>query len=180
MDRQPLTPTQFLQPTLERARWLLGKTLVTPQGELTIVETEAYCVNDPACHAFRGKTKANAAMFGPPGSLYVHINYGVNHCMNIVCQPEGVAEAVLVRAVEPYDSLSGAWNGPGKLCKTLGIRKETHSGLQLCDPSGALWLAEGEEFPDEAIVQTTRIGITKGADLPWRFYVSVSRFVSRR
>lgn len=178
----PLRTEDFLHPTVERARWLLGKTLVTPQGALTIVETEAYCVDDPACHAFRGKTRANAAMFGPPGTAYIHINYGIHHCLNVVCQPEGVAEAVLIRALEPCDGsgVKALWNGPGKLCKTLGIRKETHNHLPLCDPTQELWLGQGRELPDDAVTQTTRIGITQGADLPWRFYVTASRFVSRR
>lgn len=180
MDRPPLTPENFLHPTVEVARWLLGKVLITPIGALSIVETEAYCVDDPACHAFRGKSKANAAMFGPPGTAYVHINYGIHHCLNVVCQPEDVPEAVLIRAVEPCHSQLGAWNGPGKLTKSLGIDKATHNGMTLYDSTGEFWLARSSEISPEAVMQTMRIGITKGAELPWRFYITTSRFVSRR
>ena len=162
--------------------------MVAGEELFTIVETEAYTTGDPACHAFRGKSRANAAMFGPPGTAYVHINYGIHHCLNVVCQPEGIPEAVLIRALAPDSApqplvmgeLRRAWAGPGRLAKTLGIRKETHDGIDLLDPASPVWLAEGEEIPDDAVTITTRIGITKGADFPWRFYVTDSRTVSRR
>lgn len=180
----PLARSLFLTPTLAVARTLLGKTLVSGDRHLAIVETEAYTVGDPACHAFRGKSRANAAMFGPPGMAYVHINYGIHHCLNVVCQPEGVPEAVLIRALAPAlpvtEEVKRLWAGPGRLAKTLGIRKETDDGIDLLDPASPVWLAEGEEIPDDAVTVTTRIGITKGADFPWRFYVTDSKWVSRR
>jgi DNA-3-methyladenine glycosylase len=127
-------------------------------------------------------------MFGPPGHAYVHINYGIHRCLNVVCQPEGVPEGVLIRAVAPQDLLSSPlsvlrtlWAGPGRLGKSLGIRKENHDGIDLCDPESQLWLGEGkEDIPDAGVTTSTRIGITRGADSPWRFYVTESRFVSRR
>lgn len=147
---------------------------------LRIVETEAYTQDDPACHAFRGCTRANAAMFGPPGCAYVHINYGVHHCLNVVCQPEGVGEAVLLRAVEPEDG-DGArsqWAGPGRLARSLGIDKPAFDHVPLLDPNAPLFLADGPA--PERIVTTTRIGITKATERPWRFYDPDSRLVSRR
>ena len=182
----PLPRSLFLAPTLSVARALLGAKLVAGDALLTIVETEAYTMDDPACHAFRGKSRANAAMFGPPGYAYVHINYGIHHCLNVVCQPEGVPEAVLIRALDCSQSLdNGAesrrlWAGPGRLAKSLGVRKETHDGIDLLDPASPVWLAEGSSLPDDAVTVTTRIGITKGADFPWRFYVTDSKRVSRR
>ena len=179
----------FLSPTLLVARELLGKTLVTGEDRFTIVETEAYTVEDPACHAFRGKSRANASMFGPPGRAYIHINYGVHHCLNVVCQPEGIPEAVLIRALSPLrhdDSgddlprLRGLYAGPGRLARELHVRKETHDGIDLLNPASPLLLASGDEVPDSAVTITTRIGITKAADYPWRFYVTGSKMVSRR
>ncbi len=203
----------YLRPTLEAARDLLGKTLVRrwPDGALStgrIVETEAYLVGDPACHAFRGKTRSNAAMFGPPGLAYVHINYGLHFCLNAVTQEEDVPEAVLIRAIEPLVGAGRMWEayvgageaaavppeerdaigrldkrigaGPGRLSRALGIDR-TFTHTDLTDAASPIYLSsEGEPVPDEDVVTTTRIGITKGADLPWRFYVRSSRWVSRR
>jgi DNA-3-methyladenine glycosylase len=177
----PLSHTFFLRPTLTVARRLLGKTLHSRSGALRIVETEAYRADDdPACHAFRRKSRANAALFGPPGTAYVHINYGIHHCLNVVCQPEGVAEGVLIRALDGPGATRERFAGPGRLGKSLAIRKETHDGIDLLDTSGPLWLGEGEDLPDDAVTTTTRIGITKAADFPWRFYITDSALVSRR
>ena len=183
----PLPRAFFLGPTLGVARALLGKTLVAGDERFTIVETEAYTVGDPACHAFRGKSRANASMFGPPGRAYIHINYGVHHCLNVVCQTEGIPEAVLIRAISPLQSgeenlteRRRLYAGPGRLARTLGVRKETHDGLDLCDPASPIFLAEGEEIPDGGVTVTTRIGITKAADYLWRFYATDSKMVSRR
>jgi DNA-3-methyladenine glycosylase len=185
----PILPRDFfLAPTLSVARALLGKTLVRrfDDGRLLrcpIVETEAYTADDPACHAFRGKSVANGAMFGPPGTAYVHINYGIHSCLNVVCQPEGIPEAVLIRAVEPPDGMPQErtlWAGPGRLTKSLEITKPQHDHTDLCDADAPIFLTDGIDVPDDAIVTTTRIGITKAADSPWRFYVRASRFVSRR
>lgn len=209
----PLARTFYLQPTLVAARRLLGKTLARrfPDGLIAtgrIVETEAYTTDDPACHAFRGKTERNQAMFGPPGHAYIHINYGLHYCLNVVTAAEGVAEAVLIRAIEPLENASRLFRnyygevaaedafspeylettaraekrlgaGPGRLSKSLIIDR-TFDNTDLTDREGPLFLLEGPDIPEEDIVTTTRIGITKGADLPWRFYVRSSGFISKR
>ncbi len=203
----------YLQPTLVAARRLLGKTLARrfPDGVVAtgrIVETEAYTTDDPACHAFRGKTERNQAMFGPPGHAYIHINYGLHYCINAVTAAEGSAEAVLIRAIEPGENASRLFRnyygevaaedafspeylestaraekrlgaGPGRLSKSLMIDR-TYDDTDLTDGESPLFILEGAEVPEEDIVTTTRIGITKGADLPWRFYVRSSSFISKR
>ena len=178
----------FLRPTPVVARELLGAVLVRRFEDGTrirvrIVETEAYTEDDPACHAFRGKTRANAAMFGPPGTAYVHINYGIHHCLNVVTQSSGCGEAVLIRAVEPLDSPDAHrdhWAGPGRLTRSLGIRKETFDHAPLDNPESGLYLTAGEPVPSSRTVVATRIGIRKAADRPWRWFDSESRMVSRR
>jgi len=199
----------YLQPTLIVARALLGKTLARrfEDGTLAtgrIVETEAYTKDDPACHAFRGLTARNKTMFGPPGHCYVHLNYGLHWCINAVTAPEGVAEAVLVRAIEPTDGALGMLrrrfpaevvdeedaevrarrdtrltSGPGRLSQALGVGK-AFDGVDLTNVEGTLFLADGPAVEETDVVTATRIGITKGADLTWRFYVRSSPFVSRR
>ena len=162
-----------------------------------IVETEAYLAHgDPACHAARGRTQRNQSMWGHPGRAYVYLIYGVHHCFNVVCQPDGIAEAVLVRAVEATTghhhlrrrragvSDRELMNGPGKLCIALGIDRIS-DGLQLDDPGSSALVASN---PDrEGVVQRTgpikasqRIGITKATDLPLRFTLANSAFISRR
>lgn len=209
----PLPREFFLQPTLTVARKLLGKTLVRrfEDGVIAtgrIVETEAYTRDDPACHAFRGLTERNRAMFGPPGHAYIHINYGLHHCLNAVCAPEGSAEAVLIRAIEPLTGASRLFRnyygevaaeaalsaqdlealaradrrlgaGPGRLTKALSLDRASE-GTDLTDPESPIYLAVGTSIPDSSVVTATRIGITKGADAPWRFYVRSSPFISRR
>lgn len=204
----PLPREFYLQPTLTAARRLLGRLLVRrfEDGEVCvgrIVETEAYTVGDPACHAFRGKSKANGAMFGPPGHAYVHINYGLHYCLNAVMAPEGEPEAVLIRAIEPLENAARMFfnytgeilpedaarrekrigAGPGRLTKALQIGK-SFDCLDLTDPASPVFLAASPapnaDFPDAAVTTTTRIGITKAADYPWRFYVTASAFISRR
>jgi DNA-3-methyladenine glycosylase len=200
----PLPRDFYLRPTLEAARALLGMVLVRRfnDGAIAtgrIVETEAYTNDDPACHAFRGITKRNATMFGPPGHAYIHLNYGLHYCLNAVCAPEGIAEAALIRAVEPLENPSRLWTnyfgtdatdelaqaekrlgaGPGRLTKAFAIGPAT-DGVDLTDATSPVFLARGEDVPDSAVVTTTRIGITKGADYPWRWYVASSRFISKR
>ena len=189
---QPLSLAFYQQPTLTLGRQLLGKHLVCQTQKiptiLRIVETEAYCVDDPASHAFRRKTLANAAMFGPLGTAYIHINYGIHHCLNVVLCEKEIPEAILIRAVEPVGEINKtmtlreqrqAFAGPGRLCKTLGITKAINNTMLLTDPDGLFYLAEGDEVPNENITQTTRIGITKGADFPWRWYITSSPLVSQ-
>jgi DNA-3-methyladenine glycosylase len=190
-------------PTLDLARQLLGKVLVTVGGESTvtaglIVETEGYIAeNDPACHAFSGITKRNAVMWGEPGHAYIYFTYGNHWMINVVSEPDGVAAAVLIRALEPIaglplmrlrrnlELLKGTpqdrqlANGPGKLCKALGVDSALNgANLQ----SEHLFMADAPDgwcLPPFDIVETTRIGITKGVEFPWRYYVKGNRFVSK-
>jgi DNA-3-methyladenine glycosylase len=161
----------------------------TAAGSLsgTIVETEAYTgAEDPGSHAFRGPTPRNSVMFGPPGHAYVYRSYGIHACLNVVTDPEGVPGAVLIRALEPLRGIEimtrnrggkagvELCNGPGKLCQALGI------GLNLngADLSNGPLCLEAGTVP-ERIERSSRIGLTQGADLPYRFYVAGSRYVSR-
>ncbi len=167
-----------------------------------IVETEAYLCGDPACHAYRRQTKRNAAMFGPPGHLYVYLIYGMYYCVNIVGGPMGEGEAVLIRALEPTEGLDlmrerrdlnpktlqpslknrkkslaekDLCNGPGKLVQSMGIRPE-HNSVSLWE--SAIHITT-PAFSDFEMVTTTRIGITQGSELPYRFYIKGNRYVSK-
>ena len=179
--------------TIKVALNLLGNYLVhhTSQGTCVgrIVETEAYLADDPACHASRGMTKRNRVMFGPPGHAYVYFVYGMYHCFNVVTAPEGVGEAVLIRALEPVKGIDlmfarrpkagkaeNLCNGPAKLVLAMGISRE-QNGISLCEKP---LLLEKNSFGKKKIVTTTRIGITEGAHLPYRFYLKNNPFVSRR
>lgn len=191
----------YLQPTVDVARELLGKIVAVRQGETVlagrIVETEAYLgARDEAAHSFRGKTARNAAMFGPAGHAYIFFSYGVHWMLNIVTQPVDVGEAVLVRAVEPLEGTETMranlgyaadipvhryCNGPGKVAKAFGIDRARFDGADLCDASGHISIMDGVHSGSiGAIVTTTRIGITKAAAEPLRFYVAASPSVSRK
>ncbi|MFO1488068.1 MAG: DNA-3-methyladenine glycosylase [Verrucomicrobiota bacterium] len=193
-------PRSFYQPSAKVvAPRLLGHWLVrnTPDGPVggPIVEVEAYLKNDPACHGAPGPTDRNRVMFGPAGYGYVYLIYGLHFCVNAVCRSEGVAEAVLIRAIEPAlgkdfmqrqrpSPANQLTNGPAKLCAAMNITREL-DGVDLCDASSRLFIAENpgwKKFRREngPVVVTPRIGITKAADLPLRFLLSGSRFVSRR
>jgi DNA-3-methyladenine glycosylase len=170
----------------EVAPALIGVTLLVDGVGGRIVEVEAYDHEDPASHGFRGRTERNASMFGPPGHAYVYRSYGIHWCLNFVCEDEGVANAVLVRALEPTHGLDAMrerrglddprllCSGPGRLCQALGITRE-HDGLALDRPPFELLAAEA---PAE-VVSGPRIGITRAAELPWRYAEAGSRFVSR-
>ncbi|MCS7027341.1 MAG: DNA-3-methyladenine glycosylase [Bacteroidia bacterium] len=168
--------------TLTLAKELLGKILVSVQdGTVTagrIIETEAYLHNDPACHAFMNKkTKRNAAMFMSAGNSYVYLIYGMHYCFNVVSGQEGVGEAVLIRALEPLygieimqkrrntTKIEQLCSGPSKLCQAMGIDM-SHNMLSLC--SDKLYILDAE-VQNRNIISTTRIGITKGTELPYRF-----------
>jgi DNA-3-methyladenine glycosylase len=165
------------------AKALLGQHLIVQQKtklqRSRIVETEAYMgVHDLACHASRGRTKRTEIMFGSAGFLYVYLIYGMYDMLNIVVSREDDPQAVLIRAVEPLENIQGSTNGPGKLCKTLGISRK-HNGLSL--QGNKVWLEPGQTC--ETIITTTRIGVDyagEWAKKPLRFYDADSLFVSKK
>jgi DNA-3-methyladenine glycosylase len=152
-----------------------------------IVEVEAYHHTDPAAHSFNGRTERNAVMFGPPGHAYVYRSYGIHWCLNFVCEPEGSASAVLIRALEPTAGLPAMRRrrglkeerllcaGPGRLGEALGITRERHNGLRLDRAPFQVFAREGEV----EIVAGPRIGISKAVEEPWRYGLKGSRFLSR-
>ena len=202
----------FLEnPSDVTAPLLLGCTLtrtITLNGEkhklvARIVETEAYDQDDPASHAFGGPSDRNAAMFGPAGHLYVYVSYGMHHCCNVVCGPEGFGSGCLVRAVEPLEGvevmrelreagragkeqaertrkhplkLRDLTNGPGKVCAALGIDKELYGHDLTVEP---LVLDFAPLLPGETIGCSPRVGISKNIDAPKRFFIEGNAFVSR-
>ena len=194
-------PRRFYRPSAEAVapallgHWLIRNTPAGPCGG-AIVETEAYLAGDPACHGAPGLTARNRVMFGPPGHAYVYYIYGNYYCANIVCQPAGIAEAVLIRAVEaelgeafmrarrPVETARDLTSGPGKLCMAMDIDRSL-DGVDLCDTRSPLFVARNpnvETFRRERgpMLTTTRIGLSKAAELPLRFYLGGSHFVSRR
>jgi DNA-3-methyladenine glycosylase len=177
----------FARSVHEVAPDLIGCTLLVDGVGGRIVEAEAYDQEDPASHGFRGATERNRSMFGPPGLAYVYRSYGIHWCLNLVCEEEGVAAAVLVRALEPTHGLDrmrgrrGAedarllCSGPGKLCQALGVHRG-HDGLPLDRPPFELLAGRG----GVEIARGPRVGITAAADLPWRYGLADSPFLSRR
>lgn len=200
MNLVPL-PQSFYEPSArDVAPQLLGHYLIrnTPTGPSggIMVETEAYLADDPACHGFRRETPRNRAMYGPPGCAYVYFIYGNHWCFNAVCRPAGVAEAVLIRAIEPAFGIE--WmkanrtvarpldltNGPAKFCAALRI-DGTLNSVDLCDAASPVFLGENSDrerilHERGPLVTTTRIGIKQAADWPLRFYLAGSEYVSRR
>ncbi len=179
---------------------LLGHWLVRnlPDGPCggPIVEVEAYLADDPASHGFGGERTRNRPMYGPPGQAYVYLIYGFHFCVNVVCRPRGCAEAVLIRAIEPAEGLAAMnrnrptatafalTNGPGKLCAALDIDR-TLNGVDLCDASSPLFLARNPNLARfrnrrGPVFTSVRVGITKAAGLPLRFYLGGSPYLSRR
>lgn len=180
---------------------LIGCTLVRQLPDETIlrgliVETEAYAPDDPACHAYRRRTPRNSVMFGPAGVSYVYLIYGIYHCLNVVTDLDGLPSAVLIRAIDlevlpdwMTDQAKGKPHrvaaGPGKLCQALKIDR-TLNGTPLRPPS-PIWLEH--RYPNfqhqldsgqDTLTQTTRIGLTEGVDLPWRWYLTHSPAVSKK
>jgi DNA-3-methyladenine glycosylase len=182
----PLHSSFFARSVHAVAPDLIGATLLVANSGGIIVEVEAYHHTEPAAHSFRGRTERNAVMFGPPGFVYVYRSYGIHWCLNFVCEPEGSASAVLIRALEPSHGLATMrrrrgladvrllCSGPGRLCEALGITN-AHNGLALDQPPFRL-LARGKEVE---IVNGPRIGLTKAIELPWRYGLKGSRFLSR-
>ena len=199
-DFVPL-PRSFFEPSAKIvAPRLLGHWLIrnTPSGPCggTIVETEAYLTGDPASHGFPVQTARNRVMFGEPGHGYVYFIYGCHFCVNAVCRPPGISEAVLIRALEPaigelilrrrrhVHHRRELTNGPAKLCQAMGIERHLN-GVDLCDPNSPLLIARNpdvERFRREhgPAASSPRIGITRAAALPLRFYLEQSPFVSKR
>ena len=191
-------PQSFYEASAEVvAPRLLGHWLIRQTAEGfcggPIVETEAYLVDDPASHAFSRQTARNRVMFGPPGFAYVYFIYGAHCCVNAVCRPEGHAEAVLIRAIEaefgqplmqqnrPVPTRLALTSGPGKLCAALQIDR-TLNGAALYEASSPLMIAQNPDVKTfcskRGPIRTSgRIGITKAADLPLRFYLEKSAFV---
>jgi DNA-3-methyladenine glycosylase len=165
---------------------LIGATLLFKGVGGIIVEAEAYHHTDPAAHSFGGQTARNAVMFGPPGYAYVYRSYGIHWCLNFVCEAEGSASAVLIRALAPTQGLAamrrrrGVTNqrllcsGPGRLCQSLGITGAQYA-LALDQPPFAI-LARSE---DVDVQVGPRIGLTKAVDQPWRYGLKGSRFLSK-
>jgi DNA-3-methyladenine glycosylase len=176
----------FARDVLAVAPALIGTTLLVDGVGGIVVEVEAYEPEDPASHGYRGRTPRNASMFGPPGHAYVYRSYGIHWCLNLVCEEEGRASAVLVRALEPTHGLDAMrarrgvddprllCSGPGRLCQALGITR-SHDGLALDEPPFALTERAGEI----EVAAAPRVGITRAVERPWRFAVPGSRFLSR-
>jgi DNA-3-methyladenine glycosylase len=176
----------FARDVHEVAPELVGAELYVDGVGGVIVEVEAYDHEDPAAHGFRGRTERNASMFGPPGHAYVYRSYGIHWCLNVVCEDEGVASAVLIRALEPTQGLEAMrarrgideprllCSGPGRLCQALGVTRE-HDGLPLDRPPFELRARDAEP----ALSVGPRVGISKAAERPWRYGLAGSRFLSR-
>jgi len=187
MPKPPRLRREFFDRSVHKvAPELIGATLLVNGAGGMIVEVEAYHHTDPAAHSYRGPTTRNAVMFGPPGAAYVYRSYGIHWCLNFVCEAEGSASAVLIRAIEPMEGLAAMrrrrgmadkralCSGPGKLCEALGVTIE-HNGLPL--NRAPLELRARMSKPE--IVVGPRIGITKAVDAPWRYGLKGSKFLSK-
>lgn len=179
-------PIDFFAPSPEVAQALIGALLLVDGVGGRIVETEAYDREDPASHSFSGPSERNAVMFGPPGRAYVYRSYGIHWCLNFVCCPAGHGAGVLIRALEPVAGLEVMrarrgleaphllCAGPGRLAQALGVSR-AHNGMRLDAPPFELHPAA----TPVTLVSGPRIGISKAMDVPWRFGLAGSRFVSR-
>lgn len=176
----------FDRPVLKVAPDLIGATLMVGGTGGIIVEVEAYHHTDPAAHSYRGPTERNSVMFGPPGFVYVYRSYGIHWCLNFVCEAEGSASAVLIRALEPTAGIAAMrrrrgvpdvralCSGPGKLCQALGVT-HIHNGLALDRPPFEL----RERAEKLEIAVGPRVGLTKAVDKPWRYGLEGSKFLSK-
>lgn len=181
------------------ARALLGKVLVRKSGKAMlagrIVETEAYLDGDPAAHSYGGRTKRNDVLFGPPGRSYVYFIYGNHFCLNASCLPDGVPGGVLFRAVEPLagieemarargvvlqgpSDLRKLTSGPGRMAEAFGITRERDNGKDFTDSKSDLFIAD-DGYRVRKTEETVRIGITKAAEMPFRYVVAGNPFVSK-
>jgi len=203
---QPLDRRFFAGDPRHVARKLLGKILVRedPDSRLTarIVEVEAYLgVEDPAAHAAAGRTLRNSVIFGPPGHAYVYFIYGNHYCLNVSCEPEGQAGCILFRAVEPMTGIvemarargirlhalrdlpEKDWpkltSGPGRMCEAFGITRSRDNDCDLTSTASSLWIGD-DGYRVRKIIATPRIGITKAAEAPLRYFIAGNSFVSGR
>jgi len=187
-DAAPLGVDFFDRDVHEVARELVGCTLLYEGVGGLIVETEAYEREDPASHSFVGLTERTKVMFGPPGRAYVYLSYGIHSLLNFVCEPEGEAAAVLIRALEPTTELAlmrarrpkartdlDLCSGPGKLTEAIGVTL-AQNGARLDHDPFLLFSPEGDPL---GVVTSPRVGITKAVEKPWRYSAAGSRFVSR-
>ena len=195
MNGEPLNRDFYARNALEVAPDLLNKVLVAPGGRSgRIVEVEAYRgADDPGSHGFRGRTSRNTTMFGPPGRLYVYFTYGMHWCANVVAGTDGVAAAVLLRALTPLQGLDSMYeargsaarrdrdlcSGPAKLTQAMGIDGD-FDGADLVTGDRGVAVADDGKPPPPNPAATTRIGLSNGADLPWRFCVEGAPDISRR
>lgn len=194
LSAQIVEPNWLARPSTEVAPDLVGCTLVRQLNDGNIlrgmiVETEAYGLQDPACHAYRRRTQRNEVMFGPAGRAYVYFIYGMYHCLNIVTDQEEIPSAVLIRALlleslpswinQPQPSkLHRIAAGPGKLCNALQIDRSLNA--QILEPDQTLWLEHRSPQFQADLIQTTRIGLSQGADFPWRWYLNNCPAVSKQ
>jgi DNA-3-methyladenine glycosylase len=197
---RPLSRAFYARKPRQVARELIGKVLVRREEHgstlsARIVEVEAYLgERDPAAHAAAGKTLRNAVIFGPPGHAYVYFIYGNHYCLNVSCEPEGLAGCVLFRALEPLTGIEEMaqarglelhgpkdWrkltSGPGRLCEAFGITRVRDNGVDLTAAPGSLWIGD-DGYSARGIVATPRIGIVKAADKPLRYLLGGNGFVS--
>jgi DNA-3-methyladenine glycosylase len=184
--RESLTQSFFDRSVLEVAPELIGATLLVGGIGGVIVEVEAYHHTEPAAHSYRGRTARNAVMFGPAGFAYVYRSYGIHWCLNFVCEGNGSASAVLLRALQPTEGLATMrrrrgladerllCSGPGRLCEALAVT-DAHYGLRLDRPPFALFARPGAV----EIATGPRIGLTKAVELPWRYGLAGSPFLSK-
>ena len=182
----PLRSADFAGDSHDVARMLIGATLLVGGVGGRIVETEAYDREDPASHSFSGPNMRNAVMFGPPGHAYVYRSYGIHWCLNFVCREEGHGAGVLIRAIEPLDGIEFMrerrgllelrllCSGPGRVGQALGITHELNGARLDRPPFKVLAASETHE-----IIAGPRVGISKAIDVPWRFGLAGSRYLSR-
>ena len=186
MSSTILADIDFLAPSHLVARQLIGVTVLVDGVGGRIVETEAYDGEDPASHSYSGPTDRNFAMFGPPAHAYVYRSYGIHWCLNFVCREEGHGAGVLIRALEPVTGVETMverrgtrdhWllcSGPGKLCQALGVTRDLNGRSLAAAPFELAPAPAGIE-----VVSGPRIGISKAVDVPWRFGLAGSRWVSK-